>query len=226
MSKAFDTLDPAILLAKMDNYGIRGTVQNWFASYLTNRQLRVKCQVESEPNYQYSDLYDVEFGTPQGSCLGPLLFLLFTNDLYQNIHHSNAILFADDTTLYKSHRNVRYLKWCVEEDLKTISDWFKANKLTLNLDKTAYIYFGNSRNESKPDLDIDSTTLKPAATAKFLGLWLDEDLNWNTHVTKLINKLKRNLHLLQVPKNLFNEQALKTIYHAHIQSHINYGLLI
>ena len=226
LSKAFDTLDPAILLAKMDNYGMRGTVQNWFASYLTNRQLRVKCQVVSEPNYQYSDLYDIEFGTPQGSCLGPLLFLLFTNDLYQNINHSNVILFADDTTLYKSHRNVRYLKWCVEEDLKTISDWFKANKLTLNLDKTVYIYFGNSRNESKPDLYIDSTTLKPAATAKFLGLWLDEDLNWNTHVTKLINKLKRNLHLLQMPKNLFNEQALKTIYHAHIQSHINYGLLI
>ena len=58
---------PTILLAKMENYGMRGTVQNWFASYLTNRQLRVKCQVESEPNYQYSDLYDVEFGTPQGS---------------------------------------------------------------------------------------------------------------------------------------------------------------
>ena len=226
LSKAFDTLDPKILLAKMEQYGMRGVVLKWFASYLTNRQLRVKCQVASEQNYQYSDIYDVEFGTPQGSCLGPLLFLLFTNDLYRNIENSSAILFADDTTLYKSHRNTRYLKWCIEEDLKTISDLFKANKLTLNLDKTVYFFFGNCKNEPKPELEIESTTLKPSKIAKFLGIWLDENLNWNAHVTKLINKIKRNMHLLQVPKNLFNEHALKTIYHAHIQSHISYGLLI
>ena len=118
-------------------------------------------------------------------------------------------MFADDTTIYKSHRNVRYLKWCIEEDLKTISDWFKANKLTLNLNKTVYVFFGNSKNEVKPDLEISNIILKPSKIAKFLGLWLDEDLNWNTHITKLINKIKRNMHLLQVPKNLFNEHALK-----------------
>ena len=146
--------------------------------------------------------------------------------MYQNIGHCSAILFADDTTIYKRHRNVRYLKWCIEEDLQTISDWFKENKLTLNLNKTVYVFFGNSKNEVKPDLEISNITLKPSKIAKFLGLWLDEDLNWNTHITKLINKIKRNMHLLQVPKNLFNEQALKIIYHAHIQSHINYGLLI
>ena len=226
LSKAFNTLDTKILLAKLEIYGMRSIVHEWFASYLTNRQLRVKCQVSSERNDQYSDLYDVEFGTPQGSCLGPLLFLLFTNDLYQNIDHCNAILFADDTTIYKSHRNVRYHKWCIEEDLKTVSDWFRVNKLTLNFNKTVYVFFGNNKNVVKPDLVIDNITLKPVKIAKFLGLWLDEDLNWNTHITKLINKIKRNMHLLQVPKNLFNEHALKTIYHAHIQSHINYGLLI
>ena len=103
LGKAFDTLEPKILLAKMEIYGLRGIVHKWFMSYLTNRKLRVKCQVSSEPNNQYSDLYDVEFGTPQGPCLGPLLFLLFTNDLYRNIEHCSAILFADDTTIYKSH---------------------------------------------------------------------------------------------------------------------------
>ena len=226
LSKAFDTLDPKILLAKLERYGMRGIVHNWFNSYLTNRQLRVKCQASSESTNKYSDLYHVKFGAPQGSCLGPLLFLLFTNDLYQNIEHCSAILFADDTTIYKSHRNVRYLKWCIEEDLRTISDWFKANKLTLNLSKTVYIFFGNNKTEVKPNLEINNRILKPVRVAKFLGLWLDEDLNWNTHITKLINKIKRNMHLLQVPKNLFNEHALKTIYHAHIQSHLNYGLLI
>ena len=78
LSKAFDTLDPKILLNKLEIYGIRGSVHKWFENYLNNRQLRVKCEVSTENKTQYSDLYDVEFGTPQGSCLGPLLFLLFT----------------------------------------------------------------------------------------------------------------------------------------------------
>ena len=135
LSKVFDTLDPEILTKKLEIYGLRGVVLNWFESYLTNRQLRVKSEVSKENKTQYSNLYDMEFGAPQGSCLGPLLFLLFMNDLYLNIEYCSAILFADNTTVYKSHRNTRYLKWCIKQDLKTISDWFKANKLTLNLEQ-------------------------------------------------------------------------------------------
>ena len=226
LSKAFDTLDPKILLSKLEIYGIRGTVLDWFESYLTKRRLRVKCEVASENKTQFSELYNVEFGTPQGSCLGPLLFLLFTNDLYLNIDHCNAILFADDTTVYKSHRNIRYLKWCVEQDLTVIADWFKANRLTLNLEKTVYIFFGNGKCNSKPILEIDKIALEPVECTKFLGMWVDENLNWNTHINRLINKIKRNMHLLKTPKNLFNEETLKLIYHAHIQSHIDYGLVL
>ena len=226
LSKAFDTLDPKILIKKLEKYGLRGVVLNWFESYLTNRQLRVKCEVAKETKAQYSNLYDVEYGAPQGSCLGPLLFLLFTNDLYLNIEHCSAILFADDTTLYKSHRNTRYLKWCIEEDLKTISDWFKANKLTLNLEKTEYIFFGARPIKVKPTLEIDNVTLLSVESVKFLGLWLDQNLNWNIHVNKLITRIKRNMHLLRTPKHLFNEKTLKLIYHAHIQSHIDYGLIL
>ena len=226
LSKAFDTLDPKILIKKLEKYGLRGVVLNWFESYLTNRQVRVKCEVAKETKTQYSNLYDVEYGSPQGSCLGPLLFLLFANDLYLNIKHCSAILFADDTTLYKSHRNTRYLKWCIEEDLKTISDWFKANKLTLNLEKTEYIFFCARPIKVKPTLEIDNVTLLPVESVKFLGLWLDQNLNWNIHVNKLITRIKRNMHLLRTPKHLFNEKTLKLIYHAHIQSHIDYGLIL
>ena len=226
LSKAFDTLDPKILIKKLEKYGLRGVVLNWFESYLMNRQLRVKCEVAKETKTQYSNLYDVEYGAPQGSCLGPLLFLLFTNDLYLNIEHCSAILFADDTTLYKSHRNIRYLKWCIEQDLKTISDWFKANKLTLNLEKTEYMFFGARPIKIKPTLEIDNVTLQPVESVKFLGLWLDQNLNWDTHVNKLIAKIKRNMHLLRTPRHLFNKKTLKLIYHAHIQSHINYGLIL
>ena len=226
LSKAFDTLDPKILIKKLEKYGLRGVVLNWFESYLTNRQLRVKCEVSKENKTQYSNLYDVEYGAPQGSCLGPLLFLLFTNDLYLNIEHCSAILFADDTTLYKSHRNTRYLKWCIEQDLITISDWFKANKLTLNLEKTEYIFFCARPIKVKPTLEIDNVTLRPVESVKFLGLWLDQNLNWDIHVNKLTAKIKRNMHLLRTPKHLFYKKTLKLIYHAHIQSHIDYGLIL
>ena len=168
----------------------------------------------------------MEFGAPQGSCLGPLLFLLFTNDLYLNIEYCSAILFADDTTVYKSHRNTRYLKWCIEQDLKTISDWFKANKLTLNLEKTEYMFFGTNPVKAKPILEIDNITLKPVESVKFLGMWLDQNLNWNIHVNKLITRIKRNMHLLRTPKHLFSKKTLKLIYHAHIQSHTDYGLIL
>ena len=153
--------------------------------------MRVKCEVASENKTQFSELYNVEFGTPQGSCLGPLLFLLFTNDLYLNIDHCSPILFADDTTVYKSHRNLRYLKWCIEQDLIVIADWFKAKRLTLNLEKTVYMFFGNGKCKSKPSLEIDKIALEPVECTKFLGMWVDENLNWNTHINinKLINSL-------------------------------------
>ena len=226
LSKAFDTLDPEILLSKLERYGIRGTVYNWFKSYLTQRQLRVKCEVKSENKTQYSNYYDVEYGAPQGSCLGPLLFLLFTNDLYLNIDNWSAILFADDTTVYKSHRNTRYLKWCTEQDLIKISDWFKANKLTLNIGKTVYMFFRNNNCKSKPLLEINQIKLEPVEHTKFLGMWIDEKLTWNTHISKLINKIKRNMQLLRTAKNVLDERTLKLIYYSHIQSHIDYGLTL
>ena len=107
-----------------------------------------------------------------------------------------------------------------------ISDWFKANRLTLNLGKTVYMFFGNSKCNSKPNLKINQITLEPVESTKFLGMWVDENLNWNIHINKLINKIKRNMHLLRTPKNLFDERTLKLIYYAHIQSYIDYGLVL
>ena len=117
LSKAFDTLEHKVLLDKMYRYGIRGNSLNWFKSYLENRKIRVKCQVASSGKLEYSDYQIVNYGTPQGSCLGPLIFLIFTNDLHQHLNHCASILFADDTTLYKTHRNLNYLKWCIQDDM-------------------------------------------------------------------------------------------------------------
>ena len=127
---------------------------------------------------EYSTYLNITYGPPQGSCLGPLIFLIFTNDLYRNLVYSSAILFADDTTLYKTHRNLTYLKWCLEDDLNTLSDWFAANKLTLNLDKTVCILFQKNNQNKEMELKIKGLTIPNQKETKFLGMWLDQSLNW------------------------------------------------
>ena len=124
LSKAFDTLDHNILLRKLEHYGIRGPASDWFKDYLTGRTLRAKCNVEYSNKQTYSKLYPIEYGTPQGSCLGPLLFLIFTNDLYRSLAFCKCILFADDTTIYMTHENTLFLHDCLEIDLENLNDWF------------------------------------------------------------------------------------------------------
>ena len=117
LSKAFDTKDHKILLKKLELYGICGNALNWFESYLTNRKLRVKCRTISDPTEVVSDEQGVHYGTPKGSCLGPLIFLLFVNDLHLNLGAADCIQFADDTTLVFVHHNQNYLRYCVENEL-------------------------------------------------------------------------------------------------------------
>ena len=138
--KAFDTLNHNILLKKLEKYGIRGSSLQWYRSYLEKRQMRVKCKTSLNET-TISDTSYVTYGAPQGSCLGPLLFTLFTNDLNLHLTYTKCILFADDTTIYMCHNNPNYLKWCIEEDLRVLSDWFKANLLVLNIDKSVCLTF-------------------------------------------------------------------------------------
>ena len=119
----------------------------WFKSYLTGHTLSIKCMVSETNSMEYSDQFPVDFGSPQGPCLGPLIFLIFCNDLHLVLDWCNCILFADDTTIYKSHKSVSFLQCCLMEDLKLLSDWFKANKLTLNLSKTVCMLFSPKKTE-------------------------------------------------------------------------------
>ena len=121
---------------------------------------------------------------------------------------------------------LRYLKWSIEQDMSVLMDWFRANKLTFNLDKTSCILFKKSGNKKEIRLEIDGIEIGSTSNTKFLGLWLDSHLNWSLHLTKLFTKLKRNKALLRLGKSFLNETARKLVYHSHINSHIQYGLLL
>ena len=172
----------------------------------------------------YSNHYDVTYGTPQGSYLGPLLFLIFCNDIYLHLERFRCILFADDITLYDSHKNLDYLKWCLEQDLKIVSDWFRANKLTLNILKSDCILFGSSATR-RIKLELDGITLPFVKSTKFLGIWIDEHLNWSKHVSELTVKLKRGQKLLQLSKNFLSPHALQSLYYAQFHSHLSYSII-
>ena len=139
LSKAFDTLDHEILLKKLDLYGLRGVCNNWFRDYLGDRKL--VCRLTTNTGVIRSVIFDITYGTAQGSCLGPLLFILFCNDIQLRPTYSKIILFADDTTLLYSHKNFKFLKYALEHNMALLSNWYRANKLSLNVHNTVLLKF-------------------------------------------------------------------------------------
>ena len=197
LSKAFDTIEHHIMLQKLELYGVRGTCLNWFKSYLANRQMRVKCKVTSTQEVVRSESYIVNYGTPQGSCLGPLIFLIFVNDMQLHLSDVESVQFADDTTIIFGHRNITYLKYCVERELEVLSDWFRANKLTLNVDKSVFMLFNRGPLHCDiNNLKLGDEIIKRVKSTKFLGLWVDEQLNWKEHLSRLKGKMKCGLGML------------------------------
>ena len=157
--------------------------------------------------------------------IGPLIFLIFCNDLHRNLTYLHCVQFADDTTLIAGNRNHQYLKYCTESDLIIMQDWFNANKLTLNLTKSNYIiFYPNNTKALNFELSLNGIILPHAHCTKFLGSWLDDRLIWTEHVKKLKTKLLNRLELLKRSKRLLSTHALKSLYYAQIHSNIIYGL--
>ena len=146
MSKAFDTIEHPLLLQKLENYTIRGLTLQWFESYLSQRKLLV------EIDNTQSELFNVEYGTVQGSVLGPIFYILFTNDLRKYLKFSSCVCFADDTTLYLRGYNVRCMVIKMWEDLIDLARYFKDHCLTLNLSKMSCILFTNKSEVPSVDL--------------------------------------------------------------------------
>ena len=207
LSKAFDTLDHVILLEKLDKYGIRGICNNWFRSYLRDRKLQCKINTVENGTIR-SDVYYISHGTAQGSCLGPLLFILFTNDIHTLPLYSRLILFADDTTIYSHHKSKQFLKYMLTHDMELLLDWFRANLLSLNMDKTKMIKFWPETTPFK--LHIGNTILQTSKTVKFLGITIDDHLTWSPHTYNTLDKLRANRRLLQYAKDITNNGNIET----------------
>ena len=221
LSKAFDTVNHKILLTKLDHYGIRGTAHNLLKSYLTNRKQYVKignCK---------SELEQINCGVPQGSVLGPLLFLIYINDLHKACTMGNLRIFADDTTLFFKCNNKDDITTKGTQIMTQLNEWFKANKLTLNSDKSNFVIFRSRQNKitNLPvQIKFQTTCIKQSESAKFLGVILDEHLTWNNHITEVCNKLKRYFKIFYFIRNFVNIEQIRTIYYAFIFSRIKYGI--
>ena len=223
LSKAFDTLNHELLLQKLERYSIRGVPLKWFKSYLDGRSLVAKIPT-SENKITYSSTFNVSCGTAQGSCLGPLLFILFCNDIYLQETYGSLILFADDTTLDNSHHSLNYLNFTLNHDLSVLGDWFKANQLSLNPSKSVVMYFNSKR--TSPDVMLDGVAIPIVNTHKFLGTWIDDDLAWSTQVQLIASKLRSNCQLLSLAKNMLPVDVIWTVYFGHIHSHLSYNLSV
>ena len=219
LAKAFDTVNHSILLTKLYNYGIRGVAHNWFTNYLNNRYQYV-CL-----NNTHSDRLPVTCGVPQGSILGPLLFLLYINDLNTVSKLLTLIMFADDTNIFISGRNSDDLTTIANSELKEISNWFSANLLSLNIKKTNYILFGNKK---PPDISllINNEKLLRVYETKFLGIIIQANLKWTTHIRLLENKISKTLGVINKAKNILATPHLKILYRSLIEPYLNYCSIV
>ena len=222
LQKAFDTVNHEILLKKLYHYGFRGKINDWFRSYLSERKQKVTI------NGFVSENKVINHGVPQGSVLGPILFLLYINDLHSCIKHSTTYHFADDTNLLNISSNYKTLTKEINKDLKSLVMWLSANKISLNNDKTEIIYFHKANNVIPSDnkIKLNGKRLLPSKKIKYLGVYLDETLSGESHCEELIKKLNRANGMLAKARYFVPLNELKNVYHAIFSSHLMYGCQI
>ena len=218
LSKAFDTVNHDKLLVKLNNYGIRGIANLWFKSYLEGRSQLTFI------NSTYSDQMNVSVGVPQGSVLGPLLFLLYVNDIAHVLPENSIRLFADDTNVFITSNNVNTLQAKAQLALQNLCEWFCANELSLNISKTCFTLFSKKLKSSDISIDLNNSGIPCVESTKYLGVYLDKDLSFKTHTAYVKAKLTKMSGVFYYMSSFLQPCDIHRIYFAYIFPHIKYGI--
>src|SRR5436190_7588529 len=233
LKNAFDSISRDLLFYKLECIGIRGTALKWFRSYLTDRYQNVTiCNISGE-------LRSVDFGVVQGSTLGPLLFLIYINNLSNLNLIGKLVLFADDACLILQGTTWDQVFQIASRDLHLLRRWFHENILTLNVTKTKYLCVSlRSAAGPPPDLtlkvhscgDPDSVacgcqTLERVEKYKYLGVIFDSRLRWEDHIIMLKSKIRKMIFVFSQLSAILNFEEIKMVYYAHVQSVLQYGII-
>ena len=220
LSKAFDVMDHDILETKLEHYGFRGNFLRFLMSFVRNRKYFVHInELNSKTNI-------VNIGVPQGSTLGPLLFLLYVNDMKSASSLLKFVQFADDTTLAYSCEDFYLLQRTLETEAQKVMEWLLANKLLVNLTKTHVMLFSFKRHIPKLSIKINNIELEEKNEINFLGVQIDNKLSWKAHIVHICNKVSKSIAILRLVRSVFPKNILKMIYMSLVYSYLNYCNLI
>ena len=218
LSKAFDTLSHQILLDKLEHMGIRNNILLWLKSYLSARK---QCTIINSVS---SPMLDVKMGVPQGSILGPLLFLLYINDMSKCGENLKFIHFADDTTIIARDININRLFTIVQRNLNLVDEWLVANQLILNTNKSSHMIITNKTIPNSLSLNIRGTNISHVSCQTFLGILIDSKLTFKPHITEMCKKISRSIGILFRLSTYVPNKTLASLYFSLINSYLCYGI--
>lgn len=223
LTKAFDTVNHSILLRKISNIGVDGTARDWFDSFLSNRSQVTCC------NNKQSDPASISIGVAQGSILGPLLFIIYMNDLSDVLEFCNVSLYADDTVLYFASKSISEIESKINSDLSRVCCWMRANQLTLNVTKSKFMLIGSNARLNKVNsitISSDGNLLEEVQSFLYLGLVINKNLTWEDHIEHIRRKINKKLGLLRRIKSCLPLSARITFFNSFVLPLFDYGDVI